>query len=493
MNNKQKIKYIFQDKQRDYCEKYYKYFDHLFSLAAKNGGLNYLFTLLRVSGISDGGWDPFVEAEEALEEYSALLRREGKKGLTKTSLRLGLLIYCHAIEMSAPYQIFFNLMRCVQSNSYMFYPYPGQRPRRDPLKFRPAGLGKKIEILTEECRKAQEDKLMKLFNQLFDDSIRNSFYHSSYTLTKTEFRTCEANVPRAISFVELSEKLAKCFMFYSAFFHIYKRIKNHYSKNKRYHRLPDYQVLEIIRDKKEGLVGYKMHFSNGSIASFERSKERVVGVNVSVGAFGKEGVSHSMGNLNKLKKEWIVNGKLFEEKNTRYNLPCVWMPIIYRQNTDKILKEIRQITNNETIQGCLFYIKCTGYKAVEFVLKSNKALFNGNKKSLPRMRLYRCKNTKKNNFIYDGVIFLDSDKVCAIQKAINRIERFVERYKKDGFNIFYRLKYLLKILKRSVRSKNKKTFSISIKMDDPRNTLCISDLRLLPKSDWQIKEEWLDD
>ena len=63
--------------------------------------------MLRVSGIQDGGWDPFIEAEEALIDFSKLLRKISKKGVSRESFHLGLLIYCHSIEMSAPYHILF--------------------------------------------------------------------------------------------------------------------------------------------------------------------------------------------------------------------------------------------------------------------------------------------------------------------------------------------------------------------------------------------------
>ena len=110
-----------------YTDEYLVYLSSIFARAANTDGFNYLCTLLRVEGITSGHWDALVEAEEALKDFSKLLRSTKKRGQEKRTLRLGLFIYCHATEMSASYEIIANLLRCCQNKSYMMSLLSGTR------------------------------------------------------------------------------------------------------------------------------------------------------------------------------------------------------------------------------------------------------------------------------------------------------------------------------------------------------------------------------
>src|SRR3989344_6536664 len=113
----EQVEYKTKDSQKEYYQEYRTYLDRLFARARDTNGLQYVYTLLRISGIQDGGWDPFIEAQEALIEFSKILKKISKDGVSKSSFRLALLIYCHSVEMSAPYQILFNLLKCAQGEN----------------------------------------------------------------------------------------------------------------------------------------------------------------------------------------------------------------------------------------------------------------------------------------------------------------------------------------------------------------------------------------
>jgi len=105
-----------------YTDEYSECFESLFNRAATTSGFNYLCTILRVEGITSGHWDAFVEAEEAAMDFSKLLRKMGK-GQEKRALRMGLFLYSHSTEMSAPYEIIANLLRSCQDKPYKMYPF----------------------------------------------------------------------------------------------------------------------------------------------------------------------------------------------------------------------------------------------------------------------------------------------------------------------------------------------------------------------------------
>lgn len=162
MGNKDKVKYKVVDSNKKYFDEYYRYLDHLFCKAKNGNRLQYVYTLFRISGIEDDSWDPFVESEEALVDLSKLLRRISKKGVNRQSFRLALLIYCHAIEISAPYHILFNLLRCAQGKTYIPFPFPGRsKGKKKPFDFIPASPNKKIKILNQEASQIGEEKIIE--------------------------------------------------------------------------------------------------------------------------------------------------------------------------------------------------------------------------------------------------------------------------------------------------------------------------------------------
>lgn len=485
-----RVEYKTQNNNEEYYKEYRAYLDHVFVRARDQDGLQYIYTLLRVSGIQDGGWDSFIEAKEALFEFSKVLRRVSRSGINKTSIRLALLIYCHSIEMAAPYQILYNLIRCAQGNSYTPFPFPGTPlGKKKPFAVRPLSPVKKIEILKLECEKIGEQELITKVNSFFDDDIRNAFYHSDYALTDTEFRICENGISQKISLAILSEKLSRCFAFFQAFFDLYKQIRLSFKNVKKQHRLPNFEVLTILTTPKEGLVGFQMHFSNGSYAFFERRKERVHGVNIML---EKDHINFFVGDLSKLQYKWIINGKPFREKNTRYNNLGVWRPIQFYGKSDEVLKEVRTQTTNKEIQGCLFYIKCTGHETIEFVVKSSAQLFEGKDMQKGKIRMTLCDCSTSGLFIYDCSYFINSTKVSEISKGINRIKKSIEAYKRSGMEIVYSQKYRLERDVKPPKNSDGRSFVISFTMDDPRNTLCLSNFGMLPATDWKIKPDWIE-
>lgn len=479
---------------QQYTQEYFGYFNKLFNRAAASGGLSYVCSLLRVAGIEEKNWDAAVEAEEASLDFSKLLEAAGKKKQEKRTIRLGLLVYGHLTEMSMPYEVLANLLRCILGKPYAYYPFVdlvGVRGNGPLAKRILPSPSQKIEYLKKLCKESGETKMIEIFDSYFKNNIRNAFYHSDYVITKENFRIIEgSNFMDETPLTEVSDALAQCFGFYSAFFSAYKQAKLSFVEGKRYYRWPNYEVLELLSDKKEGLRGFKIHYSNGSYSYFERAPDLGTrGRNLMV---EPEGLRLSSGDPSKLRDEWLVDGKPLIEEDARYNIPYHWKPIIFRGDSSRVQAETRKMTKDDRVWGCLFYIRCTGYNAVEFVIKSDRPLFSGNTLKKLRLQLERCITKKPDIYLYDGTVFLKNGGVDDVNRALKLIDNFVQKQKAKGIKVAHTLKY--SVVSRLEPTKNTDgTFSIKMLMDDPRSTLVVSGLNVLPKSDWKIKEEWAGD
>lgn len=490
----------------EYTHEYIEYLENLFTRAGNAGGFDYLCTILRVEGITSENWDAFVEAEEASRDISEILRKGYGKKMIKRKTRLGLFLYCHLTEMSAPYEILANLMRCCQNKSYKFYPFSDLvqiiKNKNNPFHTKrklPSPI-KKIKNLKELASACGEEKIGKIFDSFFRNNIRNAFYHSDYTLTNKEFRIIEGSDlgKETITLEELSEYLARCFAFYSAFFIVYNRVRKSLASGKKYYRWPNYEVLELLSNNDE-LTGFKLHFPTGTYSMFERTKER--GTNGFNFTLQEEGVQFFVGELSKYEQatDWFVNGKPFEELGTRYNTYGYWRPVVFRGNSERIKQLARKATDDKDAEGCLFYIYATGHKAIEFVLKTNKPI-NKNKsikfpffKKNKKIETELCQEISNENlYIYDGTLFLNGQEENDVLSGIKEIDNYMEQLKKNGFEIKYRLKYkMYSDLSEYSEKGEGGVITISLRMDDPRSTLVTNNLGMFPKTDWKIKKEWI--
>jgi len=294
--------------QEEYYTEYKKYFDYLFDKARNKGGLDYIYTLLRVSGVQDGGWDSFVEAEESLVDLSGVLRDLSDNGREKTSLRLALLLYCHSLEMSAPYQVFYNLLRCCQSKNYVFMPFFELNKKGNIIPKYPKN---KIDTLEKEAKNIEEGQLITHMKSFFDNNIRNAFFHSDYTI-EDDFKICESRPVQSVKKELLLEKITRCFAFYQAFMDKYREAKLVCRSGEKIHPLKNFDVFELLVDDKEGLVGFKMHYprEDGMYGYYERRKDRVRGSNFLI-EDGDIGIRFQRGLLTEIKNVHMMNGKIY--------------------------------------------------------------------------------------------------------------------------------------------------------------------------------------
>lgn len=502
-----KIRQLFLKRRHQQLDAYTReclvYFGHLFERAARTSGFQYICTILRVEGIKTGYWDAFVEAEEAAHDFSEILRGTRKRGREKRALRMGLFLYCHLTEMSAPYEILANLLRCIQGKPYSMFPFAHlvriEKNKQSIFAKRHLPSPRsKIEHLRELAIACGEEKLLEIIDGFFRNDVRNAFYHSDYTISEKEFRIAEGGGvgKETINLEDLSDWLARCFAFYSAFTITHDSVRKGLAQGKKFHRWPNYEVIEMLSDE-DGLTGFKIHFPNNSHAMFERKKyEGTMGLNFML---EDQGISLMVGDLEKYKNadDWYLNGRPFEEYGARYNQHGFWRPIIFSRDSDIILQKVLKLTSDKIAQGSLFYILATGHAAIEFVAKSKTPVIKGQEvgklETKDGIELFLCASDASNNYLYDGTVYLKSKNLSDVTAALEQIKQFAETIKKRGIDLKYRLKYQLygDGSEGRTRDNDDGTFTFTLSMDDPRSTLVANNLGIFPKSDWQIKEEWV--
>jgi len=216
------------------------------------------------------------------------------------------------------------------------------------------------------------------------------------------------------------------------FAHLKSRIES-FLNEPQYIKLPGFEVLELLVDNPAGLYGFKLHFSNGSNAEYVRHSKGTSAINLMPEA---SGIGFMVGDLSQQKQEWRVGEKELYEIGLpgRYNDPGEWMPIVYPGKSDRFSKKALDATEDERIQGVLFYMFCTGHRAIEFVVKMAVKLPKKVTKLpggveleiVPQKSPIKGMPDLDNEFIYDGTLYLQDPEIETIKKGLDTIQRTID-------------------------------------------------------------------
>lgn len=273
--------------------------------------------LLRVSGLQDAGWDPFEESQAAFEDFNWHLQAEDDALSSKSQWRIGLLMYCQAVEMSAVHSTLANILRILLGQPYHLNPLGslGRPDKKRMFKFYPPSATVKWRKLRDMATEAERNDLVRMINAVYDDAVRNAFAHSDYILTDTHFRWTEGGLPSQIPLEQINNLVANAFIFFGIFMDIRDRWLSLVGQMPRYHKWPQYEVLELLKDENQKLNGFRVHFSNGNSARFSRTSEGVDCTNVIIQGDGT--INFMVGLLDALERKWKIEGRTvdFGERN----------------------------------------------------------------------------------------------------------------------------------------------------------------------------------
>ena len=172
----------------------------------------YFASLLRIVGMEDKGWDPYVESRAVLEDLNALMQldlpEDKFQDKERTVWRLGLIFYTHIVEMDAPYEVLTNLLRFRLGKGYSPNPFFDFLTKQQKKRFKSAGLfpKQKIDIIKQLSTEARLG-IGEIFDDFFRIDLRNAISHSDFIVTEEHFRSRSENWTRpfTIRLEELDE------------------------------------------------------------------------------------------------------------------------------------------------------------------------------------------------------------------------------------------------------------------------------------------------
>lgn len=160
------------------CEQY-RQLDAFFQLAKAKDECEYVWSLLRVRGEEDAGWDPLWESHRAIQDFIGLINAPLRE---ITRLRLGLLTYCHITEIDAVYELTANLLRVIEGERYSMIPFVDYSSR----------TGKRTEYPTERIAALKDmeialglNTVTPMFDAFFDNNIRTPSTTPTTRFTRT--------------------------------------------------------------------------------------------------------------------------------------------------------------------------------------------------------------------------------------------------------------------------------------------------------------------
>ena len=278
----------------------------LFKRAFEKSPFDALCTLLRPRGMHDAGWDVLDESHSAFEDFNWMLTEARKQKTETCARRLALHYYCFVIEMNAVHEMIANLLRCLSGKHYLPSPLAHlNRGKKNggPWNIVPASMPTKIREISKLATELGETELIERIAYVFDEPLRNSIAHSDFVLLPNELRILGGGPQRGIKLTEIDHLIAFTFAFISGLLTAQASMKYLLKGVKRFHQWPNYEVLELLSGD-EGVLGFHVHFSNGSRSTFRRDHGSVTQVNMVL----RDGVGFMVGAIDNLEPVWKVNG-----------------------------------------------------------------------------------------------------------------------------------------------------------------------------------------
>ncbi len=253
--------------------------------------INYFASLLRVFGLEDRGWDPYAESRATLEDLNSFFDLNLPEDLfpdrNATLWRIGLFLYSHIVEMDAPYAVLTNLLRFRLGKGYSPSAFLEFLTDTEKRSFRKRGIStsRKIKMIQELSAEAGLPNVGTIFDDFYDNHLRNAVGHSDYILADDDFR-CRgsSNLIMAfrIPYEKLDDTLASAKAFIAAFFQVELLARQVWGreKQKAVPYDPHYKgLMEILVDARDLMCGFRVHWPNGSESTYRRTENGVEMIN----------------------------------------------------------------------------------------------------------------------------------------------------------------------------------------------------------------------
>jgi hypothetical protein len=383
-----------------------KILKELFIQAQLKGGIQYIYTLLRVTGITKQ-LDPLLKIKAIIKELNHS-NISDDDFLDK---------YKAIMKINDPLDLIANLINCIDKKGYNINPFLSLNKGNFPHIVRP-NISERIQFLLKICEEKNQLSIINVLKEAFPEKLVRLISSEGISYNMDEIKY-------------LKKVYKKSKIFFNTLIEIQEKRRLDFLKQPKLHKLPRFEVLELLSTSDFGLYGLKMHFSNGSFAIFERFSNETNCVNITL----DYPLSLFVGDIDEMRDEWRIGEKRLYEVGLpgRYNKDGEWKPLVYPGKSDTLQKEASSFSKDPKIKGSFFYMMCTGHRVVEFVICSNLNLPIEYSTFGNKLYLYKCSPTDEEGFpvsnmhIYDGWIELDSIDVNSIKNAIDYIEIVASR------------------------------------------------------------------
>ena len=253
--------------------------------------INYFASLLRVFGMEASGWDPYAESRANLEDLSRFLKVDLPEDLfpnpNATRWRINLLMYSHIVEMDAPYEVLTNLLRfrlCKGYSPNPFFEFLTDREKSSHGKHS-ISTNRKIQIIKKLSAEAGLPNSGTIFDDFYNNHLRNAVGHSDYILAEDEFRCrggTDIRKPFRMSYTKLAETLIAAKAFITAFFQVELGARRVWGLNKQkavpYDR--HYKgLMEILVTPQDVMCGFRVLWPNCTESRYRRTESGVEMIN----------------------------------------------------------------------------------------------------------------------------------------------------------------------------------------------------------------------
>ncbi|MBT3319554.1 MAG: hypothetical protein HN948_04335 [Clostridia bacterium] len=383
--------------------------DGLFNQARDNGRIEFIYTLVRVSGMGEG-------------EDNLISLKLGLDKLDKNEVKnIAFFNTCKLALSSDIFLVLVNLINCSNKRFFDCNPF-FHLLRKDSLELIEATPFEIVCELVNIIKKTDKVKLQQIMEKVFNQDVLD-YLQSDFSFEKSK---------------ELEGALKELREFIKVFIDLYFEMRLKYKNNQRLFKRQNFEVIELLIDEVYRLNGFKMYFSNGTSAHYIRNLENTTCSNV----FSGKTVSFYLGNVSELKKEYMVENKRLYEIGLpgKFNKHGEWKPLFFPGDSEQFIKEAKLVSEDQDVQGIYFYMLCTGHRVIEFIVRTTLEIPLEFTHLGEKFHLYKClkeNNEKSSNStiqIYDGWVELETGSIQEIETQLNGI-----RYALNVIGFTYRV------------------------------------------------------
>ncbi len=206
-----------------------------------------MFSLLGIRGLQGPGWDTF---ENTIQIFDSISPLKIKDEFSKINLHLW--VYGHIIEASEPYELYANFLRIIDGQRYANNNFPDKDRGKCKVHQFPI---EKIETLNKLASNYNLQNCLIPLNEIFDKDLRNSIFHSDYSIYKGCLRIRKPL--KGFSRTETYDLINRSMAYFQALKFLFEKSISDYKEPKDI-SLPDEfgaKMGKVIVRKNYGVVG----------------------------------------------------------------------------------------------------------------------------------------------------------------------------------------------------------------------------------------------